>query len=326
VRPAPTYCEWVQRPWRIHPAWLVVVVAFFALVASAGFRAAPSALIEPLRAEFGWSTTEISISVMVNLLLYGLTAPFAAALMQRFGVRIVTTVALLLVAAGAGLAPLATSPWMLVATWGLLIGLGTGSMALVFAASVASTWFVRRRGLVVGILTAGGATGQLVFIPIVAILAETNGWRWATLACAAAALLVTPLVAGFLRDRPSQYGVTPYGAPADWTPPARTTGNPARAAIVALRDASRTRAFWALAIGFFICGATTNGLIGTHFIPGAHDHGMPVTTAAWLLALVGIFDIAGTVASGWLTDRIDPRIVAAVVSLAIKSRRAAVAT
>lgn len=294
---------------RLHPAWIVVAVAFLALVAAAGFRAAPSALIDPIRAEFGWSTTEISVSVTVNLLLYGLTAPFAAALIQRFGIRIVSTIALLLVAAGAGLAPLATAPWMLVATWGLLIGLGTGSMALVFAASVASTWFVARRGLAVGILTAGGATGQLVFIPVVAILAETNGWRWATLACAAAALLVTPLVVGFLRDRPAQYGVTPYGAPDDWTPPPPATGNPARNALVALKDASRSKAFWALALGFFICGATTNGLVGTHFIPSAHDHGMAVTTAAWLLALVGVFDIVGTIASGWLTDRVDPRIL-----------------
>lgn len=302
----------MRTPRGLHPAWIVALVAFIALVAAAAFRAAPSALITPLQREFGWSTAEISLSVTVSLLLYGLVAPFAAALIQRFGVRLVTTIGLLLIAAGAGLSALATAPWALLLTWGLLIGVGTGSMALVFAATIADTWFVQRRGLVVGILTAGGATGQLVFLPIVAGLAESNGWRWATLTCAAAALAVVPLVVGVLRDRPSQLGVSPYGAPADWAEPQRPPGNPARNAVIVLRDATRRWPFWALAIGFFICGASTNGLVGVHFIPGAHDHGMPETTAAGLLAVVGLFDIVGTIASGWLTDRVDPRILLAV--------------
>ncbi len=297
---------------RIHPAWIVAGVAFVALVAAAGFRAAPSALITSLQDEFSWTTSEISLSVTINLLLYGLTAPFAAALIQRFGIRLVTTIALVLVAAGAGLSVLATEPWALWLTWGLLIGLGTGSMALVFAATIADTWFARSRGLVVGILTAGGATGQLVFLPIVASMAATNGWRWATLTCAAAAIAVVPFVVGVLRDRPAQFGVKPFGAPAGWTEPVRPTGNPARNALIALRDAAKTWPFWALAIGFFICGASTNGLVGVHFIPDAHDHGMLETTAAGLLAVVGIFDIVGTIASGWLTDRVDPRILLGV--------------
>ncbi|MFT3832439.1 MAG: MFS transporter [Micropruina sp.] len=301
-----------SRARRVHPAWLIAAVAFLALVAAAGFRAAPSALIEPLQSEFGWSTSAISVSVTVNLLLFGLTAPFAAALIQRFGVRRITTVALSLVAAGAALSVLSTAPWMLTLTWGVLIGLGTGSMALVFAASIADTWFLERRGLVVGILTAGSATGQLVFLPLVAVVAESSGWRWATLAVATAAFLMVPVVAGFLRDRPEHLGVTPFGAPDGWQPPQRSSGNPARAALAALRDASRSRTFWALVAGFAICGATTNGLVGTHFIPSAHDHGMPQTTAAGLLALVGVFDIVGTIGSGWLTDRVNPRILLGV--------------
>jgi len=296
----------------LHPAWIVMAIAFLALVAAAGFRAAPSALMSPLNSEFGWSITEISVSVTVNLLLYGLTAPFAAALIQRFGVRIVTSVALVLVAAGAALSVLATSPWMLVLTWGLLIGLGTGSMALVFAASIADTWFVKQRGLVIGILTAGGAAGQLVFLPIVAAMSDANGWRWATLTVAAAAVIVLPLVVGFVRDRPGDLGVTPFGAPGSWAPPAPRTGNPALVALRTLREVSRSGTFWALVGGFAICGATTNGLVGAHFIPSAHDHGMAETTAAGLLAIVGAFDIVGTIASGWLTDRVNPRILLAV--------------
>ena len=306
---------------RVHPAWVMAGVAFIALLGAAAFRAAPGPLIVSLNEERGWSTTTMSAAVSVNLVLYGLTAPFAAALMHRFGLRRVTGVALLLTAAGAGLSVFAQQAWQLILTWGLLIGLGTGSMALVFAATVANAWFVKRRGLVLGILTAGGAAGQLVFLPVVAALAESTSWQVASLVVAGAALAVLPLVVLVMRDRPSDLGVTAYGAeplvepagpreaagPTAPTPPAPRAGNPAALALGALRTAARSRSFWALAGAFAICGATTNGLIGIHFIPSAHDHGMATTTAAGLLAVVGVFDIAGTIASGWLTDRFDPR-------------------
>lgn len=300
------------RTRRFHFAWIVAIVAFLALVGAAGFRAAPSVLMLPLEEEFGWTRTEVSLAVTVNLLLFGLTAPFAAALMARFGLRKVTSVALLLVASGAALSIFATAPWVLVLTWGVLIGLGTGSMALVFAATVADQWFLKSRGLVVGILTAGSATGQLAFLPFIAILVENAGWRQASLLVAAGALLVVPLVLIFLRNHPVDVGLTPYGAPDDYVyeKPARV--NAVRRALGTLARASRVRTFWALVAGFAICGATTNGLIGTHFIPSSHDHGMPVETAAGLLAVVGIFDIVGTIASGWLTDRVNPRILLAV--------------
>ncbi len=232
--------------------------------------------------------------------------------MNRFGVRTITSVALLLVSAGAALSIFATAPWMLIATWGLLIGLGTGSMALVFAATIADQWFLKRRGLVVGVLTAGGATGQLIFLPLVAQMVVDSGWRQATLVVAAAALAVVPLVLIFLRNRPEDIGITPFGAPESWTPPPRRSGNAAKLALATLKKASKVRTFWALVAGFAICGATTNGLVGAHFIPSAHDHGMAETTAAGLLAVVGIFDVIGTIASGWLTDRYNPRILLGV--------------
>jgi MFS family permease len=305
---------------RIHPAWFVAAVAFVALLGAAGFRAAPGVLMVPLQEEFGWSRATLSLAVGVNLVLFGLTAPFAAALMDRFGIRRVTTCALLLIALGSGLSIFVRESWQLVLTWGVLIGLGTGSMALVFAATVAQRWFVRHRGLVTGILTAGSATGQLVFLPVVAVVAEHSGWRVASLVIALAALSVVPLVLLVLRDHPSDLGVTAYGAedePRDETchvqesDQVEVVAQPgaARMAIDALRVAARTRTFWALVAGFAICGATTNGLIGTHFVPAAHDHGMGETTAAGLLAVVGIFDIVGTIGSGWLTDRYDPRLL-----------------
>lgn len=299
----------LKKASHLHPAWVVAAVAFLALVGAAGFRAAPGALMVPLHDEFGWSTSVMSLAVSINLLLFGLTAPFAAALMDRFGVRRVVASALILVALGAGGSVLMTASWQLIVFWGVLIGLGTGSMALVFAATIANRWFEHRRGLVMGVLTAGSATGQLVFLPVVASLADGAGWRPASLVVAAAALAVVPVVWLVVRDHPEDRGVRPYGAAEDWTPPARHVGGATRRALEGLAFASRQRAFWALAVAFAICGATTNGLIGIHFIPSAHDHGMSSTTAAGLLAAVGVFDIVGTIASGWLTDKFDPRVL-----------------
>ena len=293
---------------RIHPAWWAAAVTLLALVGAAGFRAVPGILMDPLHQEFGWSTTTISAAIAVNMALYGLTSPFAAALMERFGIRAVVTAALLIVASGSGLTVFMTASWQLVLCWGVLVGLGTGSMALALVATVTGRWFVTHRGLVSGVLTAGGAAGQLIFLPLVAAVTETAGWRVASLGVAAAALAVAPFVVWLLRDRPSDVGAAPYGGTPEDEPPAIRIGA-ARVALRALFDAARTRPFWYLAGGMAICGATTVGLIQPHFVPAAHDHGLPVTVGASLLAAVGIFDIAGTICSGWLTDRIDPRLL-----------------
>ena len=298
----------VEKKPRLHRAWIVAGVAFVATIGAAGFRSTPGVMINPLHQEFGWSVGTISVAVSINLILFGLTAPFAAALMERFGMRRVVACALLLVSAGSGLTVFMRASWQLILCWGILVGLGAGSMAMSFVATVTGRWFVKRRGIVTGILTAGGATGQLAFLPLLANLTAAHGWRTAALTVSGCALAVVPLVWWFLRDHPSDVGALAYGATEPEPVPVRTSGA-ARRALSVLRDASRTGTFWLLAGGFAICGATTNGLIGTHFIPAAHDHGLPQTTAASLLALVGLFDIVGTVASGWLTDRVDSRLL-----------------
>ncbi|MET9284010.1 MFS transporter [Nocardia beijingensis] len=293
---------------RLHPAWLVAAVGFVALLGAAGFRSVPSVLMDPLHEEFGWSHGTIGTAVSLNLLLYGLISPFAAALMDRFGIRRVVTCALLLVAAGSGLTVFMSRPWHLVLTWGLLVGIGVGSMSMPFVATITGRWFVRQRGLVTGVLTAAGATGQLVFLPLVSALAHAHGWRVPSLIVAGAALAVAPLVLLFIRDYPSDLGVRAYGAAPDSTAGLRVpAAGGASRALTVLAAIARRPGFWLLAGGFAVCGASTNGLVGTHFVSAAHDHGMPPTTAASLLAVVGIFDVAGTIASGWLTDRIDPR-------------------
>lgn len=292
---------------KIHPAWFAAGITWLTLVAAAGYRSAPSVLIVPLEDAFGWNRDQIALAISVNILLYGLTAPFAAALMERFTVRRVVMFALTAVSIGAFLTVFMTSPWHLVLLWGVVVGIGTGSMALVFAATIASRWFYQRRGLVTGALTAAAATGQLIFLPALSTLAMNHGWQSVSITIAIAAALVIPLIWWGLNENPQDIGHKPFGAPEDWQEPERLTGNAARNAINALKNGAKVRDFWLLFGTFFICGLTTNGLIGTHLIPAAHDHGMNEVVAASLLAMIGVFDVIGTLASGYLTDRIDPR-------------------
>src|SRR5262245_19790312 len=281
--------------WRWHPAWLALAITFLVLLSAAAVRATPGVLFLPLEQEFGWSRSTVSLAVSVNILLYGLVGPFAGALMQQLGVRRTTMIALSLLAAGVSLATLVSQPWQLVLLWGVVVGTGSGMAALVLGATIVNRWFVARRGLAMGILTASTATGQLIFLPLLAALIQKQGWRPGILVVAAAAALMIPIVVLLLRERPAEVGVVPLGAAADTTPPA-VSANPALIAIQALRDGLRSRDFILLTLTFVICGASTNGLVGTHLIPAAHDHGIPEVRAAGLLAIMGIFDLAGTTA------------------------------
>jgi sugar phosphate permease len=237
--------------------------------------------------------------------------------MDRFGIRPVVSLTLLLIAAGGGLTVFMTASWQLLLGWGVLVGIGTGSLSMAFVATVSTRWFVARRGLISGVLTAANATGQLVFLPVLASLTAHHGWRTAAVTAAVAALAVIPFVLVCMRDHPHDLGLRAFGATDAEPGPDRAprSGSSAAIAVRALAGAVRVPVFWLLAGSFAICGATTNGLIGTHFIPAATDHGMPATTAAGLLALVGIFDVAGTIASGWFTDRYEPAVLLIVYYL-----------
>ncbi|GHB39577.1 MFS transporter [Streptomyces cirratus] len=308
--PAPAPVLTPRPPGRVHRAWFVAAVAFVTIVGAAAFASLPGLLIEPLHEEFDWSRGTIGFAVSVNLALYGLTAPFAAALMDRFGIRRVVALALLVISGGALATVWMTAAWQLVLLWGVLVGLGSGSMAMAFAATVTNRWFTARRGLVTGILTAAGASGQLLFLPLLSWLVERHGWRPGAVTVSLAAVVVVPFVWLLLRDHPADVGLAPYGGTYAAKPePVR--GSAGRAVSV-LFKAARTGPFWLLAGTFAICGASTNGLVRTHFVPAAHDHGMPVTAAAGLLAVVGVFDVVGTIASGWFTDRFAARRLLAV--------------
>jgi MFS family permease len=293
----------------IHYGWVMVGVTFLTALITAGTVGAPGVFIVPLQREFGWTTAEISSALSIRFILFGLMAPFAAALMNRYGLRNVTLAALLIVASALSASLAMTKVWHLLLLWGVVIGIGTGMTALVLGATVAARWFNGRRGLVVGILTASVATGQLVFLPLLASVTERLGWRIALsfvcvmLGVAAFAVLM------LMRDRPSDVGLRPFGDQGTEPLPAPPPNNTPilAAALGTLRDAAQTRAFWILFATFFICGASTNGLVQVHLIPMCLDFGIPQVQAASLLAAMGIFDFFGTIMSGWLSDRYDNR-------------------
>ncbi|MGW5658851.1 MFS transporter [Streptomyces sp. NPDC003758] len=289
-----------------HRAWWVATVTGAAIVVAGAFSTMPGILQEPLHDEFAWSRGSIGLAASVNMVLYGLTAPYAAALMDRFGVRRVVVAALAAVAAGALLTTAMKAAWQFTLCWGFLVGLGTGSLSMTLGTTVTNRWFARHRGLVTGVLSSGSVLGQMVFLPALSWTIDHHGRRPALVTLALAALAVTPLVYLVVRDHPADLGQRPYGSGRSVQRPTPAPGA-ARRTLTALRSASRSIPFWLLAAAFAICGASTNGIMWTHFAPAAHDHGMPVTTASTLLAFIGVFNVMGTVVSGWLTDRSDAR-------------------
>jgi len=288
----------------VHYAWIVAAVMFLTMLGVAGVRSAPGVLMVPLERDLGWSRAVISLAVSVNLVLFGLLGPFAAALVDRFGARRVILTSLALLVAGVSLTTQVTRPWQMVLLWGVVVGAGASMVAVATAATVINRWFSERRGLVMGVLTASLAAGQLVFLPAMAWIAENVGWRPMVLAVAGVTAVMIPIVFLWMRDRPEAVGQRPYGEPADApAAPPQPPINPLVAALSVLRIGVRSADFWLLFSTFFICGLSTNGLIATHLISACMDSGMPEVRAAGLLAAMGVFDLAGTTLSGYLSDR-----------------------
>ena len=295
---------------RFHYGWGAAAVVFLILLAAAGTRATPSVLMVPLGNEFGWSRATVSLAISINIALYGLTGPFAAAAMQRFGLRPTILTALVVMGTGVALSSMMTATWQMVLIWGVMVGSATGVAALTLSATFVNRWFVARRGLVMGMLTASSATGQMVFLPMLASISEHHGWRPVVLVVAVALAIVVPLVIFLLPERPADVQLRPYGEPEDAPRAAEAAKqNPLATAFEALFSAARRRDFWLLFFSFFICGASTNGYIGSHLIAMCSDYGMSEVQGASLLAAMGIFDLIGTTASGWLSDRYDSRVL-----------------
>ncbi|AJR23782.1 MFS transporter [Sphingobium sp. YBL2] len=294
---------------QIHYGWAVLAATFFTMLVVAGAVGAPGVFIIPLQKEYGWSSADISGALAIRFLLFGGMGPFAAAFMNRFGVRRMMLISLSIIVGGLLLSMGMTRLWHLVLLWGVVIGVGTGLTAMVLGATVATRWFAHRRGLVMGLLSASTATGQLAFLPLLAALTERFGWRASILLVCGAILLAAMVVLLLMRDRPADLGLPPYGEsevhPAP--PQPASFGALLMSPLRILADAARVPSFWILFFSFYICGASTNGLVQTHFIALCGDYGLAAVGAASMLAMMGLFDFAGTLASGWLSDRFDNR-------------------
>jgi sugar phosphate permease len=292
----------------VHYSWAVMAVAFLTMLSSSAALGLPGVLLQPLSREFGWTTEQISSAMAIRFVLFGLLGPFAAILMERYGLRRIVCLALATIASVMLLSTQMTALWQLFVLWGLVLGIGSGMTALVLGATIANRWFDQRRGLVLGILTASSATGQLIFLPLAASLIANHGWRYAVLPGFALCLVVAGLAFCLLKDRPEDIGLASFGAQPGSTAllPSRPKPNFATP-VRALGEAAREPAFWVLFGTFFICGLSTSGLIQTHFISLCGDNGLGAVPAASLLALIGACDFVGTIGSGWLSDRFDNR-------------------
>src|SRR3954468_5194524 len=308
ARPSLAYTGGMQRKiFGRHYALAVVAIIFVALLAAAGLRSTPGVLMVPWEQAFGWARKPISLPAACGIFLFGLTGPFAAAAMQRFGIRATVIAALALMGLSSTASLFMTHSWQLVLSWGVFSGIGSGCITNVLSATIVNRWFVTNRGLVMGLFAASTSTGTLIFIPGLSAIAASSGWKPVVLCVAIAMTALIPLVYFLLPESPSELGLQPFGADADHPVEVRERANPLKAAFGALGEGIRSRDFWLLSITFFVCGFTTNGLVGTHMIALCHDHGMEAVAAGGLLALMGLFDLVGTTASGWLTDRVDPR-------------------
>lgn len=291
---------------KFYYGWVVIGIVFLTLLVSAGISSFPSVLIQSLEKEFGWTRASISGVISIRILLYGFIGPFSAAMLAKFGVRRTMVFAILLMLISLGLTPFITAVWQLMLLWGVLGGLSTGALANVLGITVANRWFVKHKGLVIGMLTASAATGQLLFLPLLARITSDNGWRNAVYVIMAALLILLPIILIWMRNHPYDKGVAPLGT-TEIVKPEPFQGNLLLTPIRTLFSVTKNLTFWLLAGTFFFCGFSTNGLIGTHLIAACGDSNIPIVTAASLLALMGIFDLVGTTFSGWLSDRFDSR-------------------
>ena len=295
---------------RFHYAWVVLGVTFLVMLITAGTRAAPSVMLVPLQRSFGWDLASISGALSLNLALFGLVGPFAAAAMQHFGIRKTVLGSLVVLSTAVACSSVMQHSWQMWLIWGLIVGSTTGATAMTLGAVVVNRWFVERRGFAMGLLTASSATGQLVFLPMLAYITEHLGWRPMIWAIASCAVLVVLLVYFFLPEQPAAVGRRRLGEAEDAAAVTEAPrSNPIALAFGALGKAVRVGDFWLLFLSFFICGATTNGFIGTFFISMCGDHGLTPVQGAGILASMGALDLVGTTLSGWLSDRVSSRML-----------------
>lgn len=293
---------------RLHYSWTILTISFFSIIVAGIVRSSSGVFIEPFEAEFGWDRSIISLAFAVGLFLYGISGPFMAALIEVLGLKKMMIGSMATLLAGTLLTLVMNQPWQLILIWGIIIGLGSSLFLTVLSPYVANRWFVKRRGLAVGILTASTATGQLILLPILAIIIDRYSWRGAISLIIILSIIMLLIIAFFMKSSPKDIGIEPYGNEEGiQEEEEKSNNNPITMAFNGLFLAVKAKEFWLLAGSFFICGLSTSGLIGTHFVSYCLSYGIPLVTAASLLSFMGIFDLVGTTLSGWLSDRFDNR-------------------
>ncbi|MEL4026589.1 MFS transporter [Lysinibacillus endophyticus] len=294
---------------KLHYSWVILVVTFISIIVAGIIRSSSGIFIDPFETEFGWGRPAISFAFAVGLFLYGFSGPFMAAFVDIFGLKKMMLYSMAILTVGLSLTFVMNSEWQLILIWGVMLGIGSGLFLTVLSTQVANRWFVKRRGLAVGFLTAATATGQLVLLPVLASFVENYSWRAAIALIFALSIAMFIIIAIFMKSWPKDVGTTPYGQDEHVLnePPIISNRNPFKVAINSLIEGLKVKEFWLLAGSFFICGLSTSGLIGTHFISYCVSFGIPLVTAASLLSLMGVFDLIGTTVSGWLSDRFDNR-------------------
>lgn len=291
---------------RLHYGWVVLGITFFAILVAAGMRSVTGVIMIPLENEYGWSRADISLAFAINLTIYGFSGPFIAAWMEKLGIRKLMVYAMITLVIGIGLSLVMTDVWQLHVLWGIIIGIGSGVFLTVLSATVANRWFEKRRGMVVGLLMSSTAAGQMIFLPLLSAIIESHSWRYALFVFIFLGIIIIPFIVLLMRDDPSEKGILPYGATEFIKKDISSQQeNPIKTAFNGLGIGVKKWPFWLLCISFFICGLSTSGLMGTHFIPASVHHGIPEVRAASLFAFMGIFNIIGTLFSGWLSDRFD---------------------
>lgn len=294
---------------KIHYSWVVLAVTFIAIIVAGIIRSSSGIFLDPFESEFGWGRPTISFAFAVCLFLYGFSGPFMAAFVEVFGLKRMMLYSMAVLTVGLALTFIMKTEWQLILIWGVMLGVGSGLFLTVLSTQVANRWFVKRRGLAVGILTAATATGQLILLPVLANFVENYSWRSAIALIFVLSLLMLIGIGIFMKSWPKDMGLTPYGGDKDISEEmlAPRNRNPFKMAISSLLDGLKAKEFWLLAGSFFICGLSTSGLIGTHFISYCISFGIPLVTAAAMLSFMGVFDLIGTTVSGWLSDRFDNR-------------------
>ena len=301
---------WLSRH-RIHYGWFMVGITFLTTVCSSAAISLAGILVLPLVQEFHWGRADIAAVMGLMLLLFAGMAPFAGALMLRYGLRRTVLTAVAMTLLGLGLVARMATLWQFAIGFGALLGIAAGVLTMALPASIANRWFTQRRGLAMGILTAAFAAGQLTFMPLNAWLATHYGWRMALLPVAIGCAVSLALYVLFARDWPADLELAPYGDTVVQRPAVGSAGNAITLSLAVLRQAAATRMFLVLAGAFTICGVSTTGIIGQHFIPFCADNGIAAVAAASYLAMMGLFNFAGTITSGWLSDRFDNRMLLA---------------